>query len=97
VSERGANDWRQFWEERGMRELRLLLAECWEPLSAGTPRQREAVGFRIASLLGSRASRPAIAQELARIRVELGLWEAPHEDERAAEAIGAWFDTVADQ
>jgi len=95
VSERSANDWREFWEERGMRELRLLIAECWDPLSAGTPRQREAVGFRIASLLGSRASRLAIAQELARIRVELGLWEAPHEDERAARDIGAWFDAVA--
>jgi hypothetical protein len=97
VTERSANDWRDFWEERGMRELRLLIAECWDPLSAGTPRQREAVGFRIASLLGSRASRSAIAQELARIRVELGLWEAPHEDERAAKDIGAWFDAVAAQ
>ena len=70
-----AADWRRFWEERGMREPRLLLAESWDPLGAGTPREREAAGFRIASLLGSRAPRSAIAEELGRIRAELGLGE----------------------
>ena len=89
-----AADWRRFWEERGMRELRLLLAESWDPLGAGTPREREATGFRIASLLGSRAPRPAIAEELGRIRAELGLGEAAHEDERAAAAIAAWFEAI---
>jgi hypothetical protein len=90
-----AADWRRFWEERGMRELRLLLAESWDPLGAGTPREREAAGFRIASLLGSRAPRAAIAEELGRIRAELGLGEALHEDERAAATIADWFTSAA--
>ena len=90
-----AEDWRRFWEERGMRELRLLLAECWDPLGAGTPRQREACAFRIASLLGSRAASPAITEELGRIRRELRLGEAPEEDARAAATIVAWFEAVA--
>jgi hypothetical protein len=96
VTEMSAADWRRFWEERGMRELRLLLAESWDPLGAGTPREREAAGFRIASLLGSRAPRSAIAEELSRIRAELGLGEAPHEDERAAAAIAAWFEAIGE-
>jgi hypothetical protein len=95
MSAMNAGDWRRFWEERGMRELRLLLAECWDPLGAGTPREREACAFRIASLLGSRAARPAIAEELSRIRGELRLGEAPEEDARAAATIAAWFETVA--
>jgi hypothetical protein len=94
MSTMSAADWRRFWEERGMRELRLLLAECWDPLGAGTAREREACAFRIASLLGSRASSGAIAEELARIRGELKLWEAPEEDTRAAARIAAWFEAV---
>jgi hypothetical protein len=90
----GAADWRRFWEERGMRELRLLLAESWPPLGAGTPRERDATAFRIASLLGSRAPSAAIAEELGRIRGELRLGEAPEEDARAATAIAAWFESV---
>jgi hypothetical protein len=78
-----------------MRELRLLLAECWDPLGAGTPRQREACAFRIASLLGSRAASPAITEELGRIRGELRLGEAPEEDARAAATVAAWFEAVA--
>ena len=95
MSSMSASDWRQFWEDRGMRELRLLLAESWDPLGAGTPREREATGFRIAALLGSRAPASAIADELARIRAELGLGEARHEDDRAAKTIAAWFEAVA--
>src|SRR3954453_22648377 len=64
MSEMSAADWRGFWEERGMRELRLLLAESWPPLGAGTPRERDATAFRIGSLLGSRAPSGAIAEEL---------------------------------
>ncbi|MDX6507874.1 MAG: hypothetical protein QOG06_2518 [Gaiellaceae bacterium] len=94
MSTMSAADWRRFWDERGMRELRLLLAECWDPLGAGTSRERETCAFRIASLLGSRASSAAIAEELARIRDELKLWEAPEEDTRAAERIAAWFEAV---
>jgi hypothetical protein len=89
-----AADWRRFWEQRGMRELRLLLAESWDPLGAGTAREREATGFRIASLLGSRAPAAVIADELARIRAELGLGEARYDDDRAAKAISAWFESV---
>src|SRR3954453_24267436 len=57
MTEMSAADWRRFWDERGMRELRLLLAESWPPLGAGTPRERDATAFRIASLLGSRPPR----------------------------------------
>ena len=94
MSVRSAAEWREFWEERGMRELRLLLAESWPPLGAGTSREREACAFRIASLLASRAASPAIAEELGRIRGELRLGEAPEEDSRAAAAIAAWFESV---
>jgi hypothetical protein len=96
MSEMSAADWRRFWDERGMRELRLLLAESWPPLGAGTPRERDATAFRIASLLGSRAPSGAIAEELGRIRGELRLGEAPEEDARAASAITAWFESVGE-
>ncbi len=88
----GAAGWREFWRSRGMRELRALLAERWEPLAAAPPDGRDASAFRIASLLGSRASRTAIEAELGRIRRDtLALPPARHEDARAAAAIAAWF------
>jgi len=88
-----AREWREFWRQRGMRELQLVLWATWDPIGRTPPGEYDAYAFRIASLLGSRASREALVQELGRIRREL-----PHDDgdrERdayAAEKIGDWFD-----
>jgi hypothetical protein len=91
-----AAGWRAFWKERGMGELTTLLADCWRPLLGRPAEQQEAAAFRIASLLGSRAPRAAIAEELARIREhELGAAPAPEDDERAAATIAAWFTSAA--
>lgn len=88
----GAADWREFWRSRGMQELRALLEGRWEPLAAAAPEAADACAFRIASLLGSRASRRAIAAELGRIRWgELSLVPAPYVDAEAAAAIATWF------
>ena len=53
---RSANEWRDFWRTRGERELEELLGELAPHAT------------RIATLLGSRAPRGALAAELGRIR-----------------------------
>ena len=91
----GANDWREFWASRGMRELRVVLRDSWQPARFALPDAHEAHAFRIASLLGSGAPSTAVAEELGRIRRdELGVGADPEEDARAAEAIGQWFRTA---
>jgi hypothetical protein len=56
----------------------------------------ETHALRLATLLGSRASRSSIAAELGRIRRdELGFEPSPAEDSRAAEKIAAWFEAAA--
>jgi hypothetical protein len=90
-----AADWRAFREARGMRELRRLLWAGWDPIGGVPPAEYEGHARRLASLLGSRASRSSIAAELGRIRRdELGLDPAPAEDARAAEKIAAWFEAA---
>jgi hypothetical protein len=91
-----AAEWRAFWEVRGLRELRLLLWAGWDPIGRVPLAEYEGHALRLASLLGSRASRSSIASELGRIRRdELGLDPAPAEDSRAAEKIAAWFEAAA--
>jgi hypothetical protein len=91
----GANQWREFWASRGMRELRVVLRDSWEP-ARDAPPDADAHAFRIASLLGSRAPASALAEELGRIRRdELSAAADPDEDARAAEAIGEWFRAAA--
>jgi hypothetical protein len=93
---KGAAEWREFWREHGMRELACRLEESWPPLAAASPAARESCAFRVASLLGSRASRAALTEELGRIRRdELGLPASPGEDERAAVTITSWFTSAA--
>ncbi|MFL5920548.1 MAG: hypothetical protein ACJ75Q_01325 [Gaiellaceae bacterium] len=92
----GAREWREFWQVRGMRELRLVLWTCWDAIGGTSPDEYDAYAFRVASLLGSRASREALAEELGRIRRdELRAEPSPEEDARAAEKIGDWFDHSA--
>jgi hypothetical protein len=91
-----AGGWRAFWRERGMRDLTALLAADWSPLVGAPEEMREACAFRIASLLGSRAPRAALAEELGRIRRdELGLPLSPAEDERTADTVASWFTSAA--
>ena len=86
-----AHEWRAFWQGRGMRELDEVVSLAWAPL--GRPGvDRDTCLFRIASLLGSRASAQALADELGRIRDELGEEASVSEDARAAQAIAGWFD-----
>ena len=89
---RSAAEWRAFWETRGTRELRAVVARAWPPLAAADAEARAAGLFRIAALLGSRASAHAVAGELGRIRAELGEHPALLEDARAAHAIVAWLE-----
>jgi hypothetical protein len=91
-----AEDWRAFWQARGMRELQLLLWAAWDPMDDGSPGAYDGYALRVASLLGSRASCEAIAAELGRIRRdELGLEPDTAEDARAADKINAWFEAAA--
>ena len=92
---KSAGEWRMFWETRGMRELGKVVASAWSPYHDAGVEARDACSFRIASLLGSRASARALAEELARIRRELGEPPSPLEDARAAQAIAAWFGEAA--
>ena len=91
-----AAEWREFWRERGMREPTGVLEESWPAIAAASSAERDSSAFRIASLLGSRAPRFALAEELGRIRRdELGLAAEPEEDERTAETITSWFTSAA--
>jgi hypothetical protein len=90
-----AREWRVFWETRGMQELAGVASAAWAPLERAHGDQRDACLFRIASLLGSRASARALADELGRIRHELGEEPAALDDTRAAYAIAAWFAGAA--
>jgi hypothetical protein len=80
---RSANEWREFWRDRGERELTALLAQTWPPA-------RDGDATRIATLLGSRAPADALSAELGRMRDGRA---APNDDEDAAAAdtILAWF------
>lgn len=86
-----AREWRAFWESRGTRELADVVAAAWAPLERAHGDEREVCFFRIASLLGSRASARALADELGRIRHELGDEPAARDYTRAARAIATWF------
>ena len=78
---RSANEWRDFWRERGERELAQLLDE-YEPHLT-----------RIATLLGSRAPREALAAELGRIRAhELHRRADPERDAAIAARVHDWFE-----
>jgi hypothetical protein len=74
-----------------MRKLTRVLEESWPPIAQASPAERESSAFRVVSLLGSRAPRGALAEELGRVRRDVGLPAAPDEDERSAEAIMSWF------
>ena len=86
-----AREWRAFWEGRGRRELAEVVSAAWAPLERAHGDARETCVFRIASLLGSRASATALADELGRLRDDLGEEQAALEDARAAHAIARWF------
>jgi hypothetical protein len=89
---RSAAEWRDFWRERGERELRLLLWAAWDPIAGASLSEYDACTTRVATLLGSRASCEALAAELGRIRAgELGLDADQAADERAAAKISRWF------
>ena len=83
MTTRNANEWREFWRERGERELAAILHE-YEPHLT-----------RIATLLGSRAPREALVAELARIR-EHELHRPPDAQRDAALAtrIHDWFESA---
>ena len=82
---RTASEWREFWRERGERELAELMRRDWTPQSDGHT-------GRIKMLLASDAPPEALAAELGRIRRdELGIDADDAADERAAASIAAWF------
>jgi hypothetical protein len=88
-----AREWREFWSVRGMRELQLVLWAGWDPIGSTPTGEYDRYAFRIASLLGSRASREALADELGRIRRnELGLEPDPAQDFHAAGKVADWFE-----
>jgi hypothetical protein len=83
VRTRSANEWRDFWATRGERELASLLDE-FEPHMT-----------RVATLLGSRAPRNAIAAELARIRAhELAAPADAERDREVAQRVHDWFESA---
>ncbi len=81
---RTANEWREFWRDRGERELARLLDEAWPPA-------RDGDATRIATLLGSRAPGGALTAELGRMRAERDAPADERVDAAAASAIAGWF------
>jgi len=72
VRARSATEWRDFWATRGERELAALLGDLAPHAT------------RVATLLGSRAPRTALAAELGRIK-----GRGP--DHELAQRIDDWF------
>jgi hypothetical protein len=72
VTTRSATEWREFWATRGERELAELLGELAPHAT------------RVATLLGSRAPRSALAAELGRIK-------GTDPDHELARRIDDWF------
>ncbi len=72
---RNANEWREFWATGGERELAELLGDL------------SSHATRVATLLGSRAPRDALAAELGRIK-----GTAP--DHELARRIDDWFHSA---
>jgi hypothetical protein len=73
VTTRSANEWREFWRARGERELAQLLGDLAPHAT------------RVATLLGSRAPRAALAAELGRIA-------GGPPDDALANTIYDWFE-----
>jgi hypothetical protein len=73
VRQRSANEWREFWATRGERELAALLGDLAPHAT------------RVATLLGSRAPRAALAAELGRIK-------GTDPDVELARRIDDWFE-----
>ena len=83
MTTRSASEWRDFWRERGEREL-ASLRDVYEPPAR-----------RVATLLGSRAPREALVAELARIREnELRLPPDQRRDAELAARVHDWFDAT---
>ena len=83
MTTRSANEWRDFWRDRGERELASILGEYGPHLT------------RIATLLGSRAPREALVAELSRIRKhELELPPSAARDTDLAARIHDWFEAA---
>lgn len=68
-----------------------MLCDVWPPLAGADDETCAHYATRLATLLGSRAPVRAIAAELARMRVELGLGADAAEDEAAAARVHDWF------
>jgi hypothetical protein len=83
VRTRSAGEWRDFWRDRGERELAAILDEF------------ESHATRIATLLGSRAPHDALAAELGRIRVhELHEPADAERDAHVAARVHHWFESA---
>jgi hypothetical protein len=89
-----ATEWRDFWRERGERELTLLLWARWRALPGSPTGAYVEHATRIATLLGSRAGSTAVEAELGRMREGLGAPADPAADGEAATTIAAWFAEV---
>jgi hypothetical protein len=94
VSVRSATAWREFWRDRGERELALLLRDEWAALGDASLEEYVAQGTRVATLLGSRAPERALADELGRMRADVGAPPDRERDAAAAAAVARWFETA---
>jgi hypothetical protein len=81
---RTAAEWREFWRDRGERELTDLLVQTWAPA-------RDGDATRVATLLGSRAPAAAVTAELGRMRQGRAAPDGA-EDAAAARTIVSWFE-----
>jgi hypothetical protein len=92
---RSATEWRDWWAGGGERELRRVLREAWPPLGVADEETCAAMATRLATLLGSRSPRKALAAELGRMRAELGAAADADEDDAAAARVETWFPARA--
>ena len=91
MSPRSATAWREFWRDRGERELATLLRDEWAALGDAPLAQYVAQGTRLATLLGSASPAHALTAELGRMREAVGAAPDPARDAAAAAAIRDWF------
>ena len=92
--------WRRWWSERGLRELRVLAIEHWDPVNVyDDPASADAYDAylqRVGRMLKRGKGSAEIARYLGEVRTKaFARSENEEADERFAERVVAWYSIEA--
>jgi hypothetical protein len=92
--------WRRWWSQRGLRELRILAIEHWDPINVyDDPANADAYDAylqRVGRMLKRGKGSAEIARYLGQVRTKaFARGEDEESDERFAERVVAWYAVEA--